>query len=159
MSHRFYSPQKTKFMANLKEFMSKSLKSGSPVDLYVYRYKKIGNGIIEELKDHYLRASGMVNIPGTNLKASSIIIEMPDDSPSGECKITLNGFKFSCPYHIEKDTLIFERQSIKFYLKNNDGKWTWLYVGQEDQWVGIWPAKHLVEPSELHPEFLESAEA
>lgn len=128
-------------MANLRQFIWKGSKAGMKLDFYAGRWTKLGTGEWITVEDLHLKVQGKGEIAGNKFEGTVEIV-MPDNSPKGHCKVTLNGaLHDKCPYetvgHRLKITLPQLDRLLE--LENNDKEWTWIGISGVPTWIGLWP--------------------
>jgi hypothetical protein len=128
-------------MADLTKFMWNGLHSGMPIDLYLNRWPKIGNGKAEIIEPLHVKIHGNGNVLGKKFEITIEII-MPDTSPSGKCTVLLNGSKAEgCDYKTDGGSLLINHPQSQIKIQANEKKWSWVHINSPvNAWVGAWPS-------------------
>ena len=138
-------------MANLTNYINSDQGTGS-VSFYLLR-QEVGSGNIETLESLQFTMTGHISAFGHSTDLN-ISITMPNEDPSGTCKVVFNGSTYnSVAYSTDGDTLKLQFSSNELEIYPGLRKWTWVKYNSNPR-IGIWP-----ESSLNAPEFLEEGEA
>jgi hypothetical protein len=139
-------------MANLRNFIWSGSHDGIPVDIYLNRTPKIGNGVLQVAQPLRLALQGKATVLGKEV-SGTVEIRMPDESPSGTCTVVLNGAEHAnCPYRTDGSYLKIQVADRELSLGDHDKQWTWLGVSGVPAWIGFWPASQTMEADEAERE-------
>src|SRR4051812_12445155 len=139
-------------MANLRNFIWSGSHDGMPLDIYLNRTPRIGNGTLQVAQPLRVALEGKATVFGKPY-GGTVEIRMPDERPSGTCTVVLNGVTHeNCPYRTEGGSLKIQVADRELTLNANDKQWTWLGVSGVPAWIGFWPASTAMPEDEAERE-------
>lgn len=132
-------------MADLRKFINPALRPNERIGMFVAG-ARLGSGSTHAIEQLRAKLSGEIFF-----SKIEIDIVMPDTSPSGICKMTLNGEAEDCPYVTTPDNKlkITRKDKTEILIHIGDRAYTFVNVTGRPT-VGIWPdrIRGLDEPAE-----------
>lgn len=124
-------------MANLKLYIWEGAQAGQPFDIYSGPFVKVGDGKWLTTEKLHIAVQGSV----FGIGPKKVEIVMPDEAPSGHCKVIVDGSVYDkCPYKTEGKRLTIQNVDNRtLELEDQDKKWSWVGVSGVPEWIGLWP--------------------
>ncbi len=137
-------------MANLKLFIWDGAQAGQAFDIYSGPIVKIGDGKWLKIEKLHIVIQG--SIP-SGIGPKKVEIIMPDEAPSGHCKVIFDGAPFNCPYEVQDKRLKIHRVADRtLELEAQDKLWSWVGVSGVPTWFGLWPQSAALDLPQFGPQ-------